>query len=142
MLMVEEDLNAVRVGGGGGGFRVWGRGGGVGGGDRRGVCLLLAGDEDPQTLARLRLLEDLTDGFRVAEADLRLRGVGEWGGTRQHGDAGLRVADLKTDGALLAQAREDAQEWISRDPSLEESPPLRQKLRESLPEVFRLLRGA
>ena len=48
----------------------------------------------------------------------------------------------RTDGALLAQAREDAQEWISRDPSLEESPPLRQKLRESLPEVFRLLRGA
>ena len=114
----------------------------VGRGDRRGVCLLLAGDEDPQTLARLRLLEDLTDGFRVAEADLRLRGVGEWGGTRQHGDAGLRVADLKTDGALLAQAREDAREWISRDPSLEESPPLRQRLRESLPEVFRLLRGA
>ena len=70
--------------------------------------------------ARLSALCDTNDGFRIAEADLRIRGPGEFLGTRQHGMPELRVADLVGDAALLAAARQDAFALAKRDPSLED----------------------
>ncbi|MCC7494293.1 MAG: ATP-dependent DNA helicase RecG [Fimbriimonadaceae bacterium] len=80
--------------------------------------------EDESTLqyrdarARLRFMVEYGDGFKLANADLELRGAGELGGVRQSGSMDLRVANLARDGRLLEQARDDARELIERDPLL------------------------
>ncbi|HVH07123.1 MAG TPA: ATP-dependent DNA helicase RecG [Myxococcota bacterium] len=97
----------------------------VGRGTRRGTCLLVArgGAEDSE--ARLRALLETQDGFRIAEADLRIRGPGEFLGTRQHGRLpGLRIADLLRDARLIAAAREGALALVRADPALRRSPGL------------------
>jgi ATP-dependent DNA helicase RecG len=68
--------------------------------------------------ARLKALVDTTDGFRIAEEDLRIRGPGEFLGTRQHGITELVAADLVRDALLLSQARDDAFALVQRDPAL------------------------
>jgi ATP-dependent DNA helicase RecG len=67
---------------------------------------------------RLRVLESQSNGFRVAEEDLRLRGPGDLLGTAQHGLPRFRVADLIGDPELLLRAREAAEEVLRRDPEL------------------------
>jgi ATP-dependent DNA helicase RecG len=69
--------------------------------------------------SRLRTMLDHSDGFVIAEEDLRLRGPGEFYGTRQHGLPELRLADLTADLGILEEARETALELVSRDPALE-----------------------
>jgi ATP-dependent DNA helicase RecG len=68
--------------------------------------------------ARLATMVETTDGFRIAEADLRMRGPGDFFGTRQSGVPAFRVADIATDVELLGMARDDAFDMIERDPSL------------------------
>jgi len=68
---------------------------------------------------RLAVMAETTDGFKIAEADLRQRGPGELLGTRQHGLPELRVGDILNDFALLEQARQDAFAIVARDPKLE-----------------------
>jgi ATP-dependent DNA helicase RecG len=81
----------------------------VGGGGGHARCILLEGEElTEEARQRLQAMVETTDGFRIAEADLNIRGPGEFFGTRQHGLPGLRVADLVGDAPLLAQARQDA----------------------------------
>ncbi len=81
----------------------------VGRGGGQAVCVLLEGDElTAEAEQRLKAMVETTDGFRIAEADLCIRGPGEFFGTRQHGLPGLRVADLVGDAPLLALARQDA----------------------------------
>jgi ATP-dependent DNA helicase RecG len=70
------------------------------------------------TFKRLRVLERSTDGFRIAEADLELRGPGDFLGTRQAGLPPFRVANLVRDTALLRAARDEALAWLERDPDL------------------------
>ncbi len=93
----------------------------VGRGDRPGTCLLIADPTTPEGQERLRTLEATGDGFRVAEADLGLRGPGELFGFRQSGLPDLRVARLPEDVELLADARDDALELVAADPSLARS---------------------
>jgi ATP-dependent DNA helicase RecG len=90
----------------------------VGRRDLPGYCLLVADTGSEQAMERLRVLAGTTDGFAVAEADLRLRGPGELIGLRQHGLPEVEVADLSKDLALLMEAREDAQSIIRDDPRL------------------------
>jgi ATP-dependent DNA helicase RecG len=59
-----------------------------------------------------------SDGFRIAQADLQLRGPGEVFGVRQHGLAGLLVADPISDLPLLEEAKAAAEAWLTRDPDL------------------------
>lgn len=59
-----------------------------------------------------------TDGFKIAEEDLRLRGPGEMAGVKQHGDLDFKIADLVQDGVLLEVSRQAAAELIERDPKL------------------------
>ena len=87
----------------------------IGRGEHPSLCLLFGAKES----ARLRALASHGDGFRLAEIDLELRGEGELIGTRQHGQAAFRVAELPRDAPLLEQAAADAHRIISADPSLE-----------------------
>lgn len=97
----------------------------VGRGDRPGTCLLIARGSTEDSEARLRALLETTDGFAIADADLRIRGPGEFLGTRQHGHMpGLRMADLLRDTRLLSEARRLAFEVVAKDPTLRRQPGL------------------
>ncbi len=91
----------------------------IGRGSRPSTCLLLYTPPLGETArARLSILRDTDDGFRIAEEDLRLRGAGELLGTRQSGLPEFRLADLAVHGELLAAARDDAKLALSQDPDL------------------------
>jgi ATP-dependent DNA helicase RecG len=91
----------------------------IGRGSRASTCLLLyKGPLGPAAKARLEMLRETDDGFRIAEEDLRLRGEGEVLGTRQSGLPGFKLARLDTDADLLAAARDDARLIVDRDPQL------------------------
>ena len=88
----------------------------VGRGEHAGLCILFG---DP-SLPRLRALAEESDGFKLAEVDLAIRGAGEVLGTRQHGERELRVARLPDDIPLLERAHELAEGILVQDPHLEE----------------------
>jgi ATP-dependent DNA helicase RecG len=91
----------------------------IGRGAGRSVCLLLyQGPLGETARARLRILRETEDGFRIAEEDLRLRGAGELLGTRQTGLPDFRLADLDIHADLLAAAHDDARLMLERDPDL------------------------
>ena len=81
-------------------------------------CLLLSENPSEEAQERLRIMERVHDGFRLAEEDLHLRGPGEYFGTRQSGLADLRVAKL-TDVELIQEARAEATRLLEDDPQLE-----------------------
>jgi ATP-dependent DNA helicase RecG len=92
----------------------------VGRGSDRSSCLLLYAAPLTETArARIEILRETDDGFRIAEEDLRLRGAGELLGTRQSGLPVFRLADLALHGELLAAARDDARLVLERDPDLD-----------------------
>jgi ATP-dependent DNA helicase RecG len=105
----------------------------VGRGSDDAVCLLVApyvADRASDTYRRLQAMASTSDGFKIAEVDLELRGPGDFLGTRQHGLPDFRVASLLRDTRTLAEAREAAEHWLTLDPQLRspESAPLRQVL--------------
>lgn len=90
----------------------------VGRGGEQSYCLLLY--QTPLSLTakrRLAVMRDTTDGFVIAEEDLKLRGPGEWLGTRQTGDMAFRIADLMRDEALMEPARDVADSLLQRCPA-------------------------
>lgn len=89
----------------------------VGRGAHQSYCLLLANKSGSTSDDRLKIIENTQDGFKLAEADLVLRGPGEFFGTRQSGLPDLKVAQL-TDVKLLEEARKVAHEIFERDPEL------------------------
>jgi ATP-dependent DNA helicase RecG len=91
----------------------------IGRGSGRSTCLLLYKAPLGETAkARLAIMRETEDGFRIAEEDLRLRGEGDLLGTRQSGVPGFRVARIDVHAALLEPARQDAALVLSRDPGL------------------------
>jgi len=88
----------------------------VGRGAAESHCILLSDVSDAE--ARLRAFSETTDGFKIAELDLKERGMGELAGARQHGGIALRYADLERDLPLLEAARRAAAGIIERDPTL------------------------
>jgi ATP-dependent DNA helicase RecG len=83
-----------------------------------GECYLFAEATNDETKERLRTFCQTTDGFELAEYDLRVRGMGEFFGTRQHGLGELKLGNLVRDADLLTFARHDALELVQNDPGL------------------------
>ena len=71
----------------------------------QGYCFLFSDSDSPEALRRLTALENIADGFQIAEEDFEIRGPGDVLGTRQHGELPLRVADLVRDASVLTEAR-------------------------------------
>ena len=90
----------------------------VGRGEHKSYCVLVTGGKNETSRARLKAMTDTTDGFKIAEEDLKLRGPGDFFGNRQHGLPQLRIADLAGDMRLLSQAQQAAREVLERDPEL------------------------
>jgi ATP-dependent DNA helicase RecG len=92
----------------------------VGRGAEASTCLLVYDPPLGETAqARLQVLRDTEDGFRIAEEDLRLRGAGDLLGVQQAGLPKFRVADLETQADLMRLAQDDARLLLARDPALE-----------------------
>jgi ATP-dependent DNA helicase RecG len=102
----------------------------IGRGEHASLCLLFGAKDS----ARLKALAEHTDGFRLAEIDLELRGEGELVGTRQSGLAQFTVAELPRDAELLERARARAERIDGEDPDLEE--PEHLLLADALRELF------
>lgn len=100
----------------------------VGRGSEKSWCILLAGKDAEEKLDRLKILEEASDGFSIAEADLEIRGPGDLLGTAQTGLPPIRLAKLPRDLALLEEARERAWKIMSEDPELTIHPNLRARL--------------
>ncbi|MDH4017646.1 MAG: ATP-dependent DNA helicase RecG, partial [Actinomycetota bacterium] len=98
----------------------------VGRGEQPGTCVLVARSSSEKSEARFRAMLDTRSGFDIADADLRLRGPGEFLGTRQSGHLpDLRIADLVRDAEHVATARRAAWEQVAADPDLREHAALR-----------------
>ncbi|MBV9656696.1 MAG: ATP-dependent DNA helicase RecG [Verrucomicrobia bacterium] len=91
----------------------------IGRGEHKSYCVLITGEEaTPEAMEKLRVLEETSDGFKIAEADLRLRGPGDLLGTAQSGLPPLKLGNLIDDAELMKTARAAAREIFARDPEL------------------------
>jgi ATP-dependent DNA helicase RecG len=106
----------------------------VGRGDHPSYCVLVSDTKSMHSMERLRALAATTDGFRIAEEDLKLRGPGDFFGSRQHGLPQLKIADLAGDMRLLKEAQEASQILLEQDPKLEMV--CHQMLREKVMRLF------
>jgi ATP-dependent DNA helicase RecG len=109
----------------------------VGRGAEQSYCVLLSSAEATE---RLQIFASTEDGFRIAEADMRLRGQGDLFGERQSGLPAFRFADLEKDVELLTIAREEARRIVGEDPTLEHWPELREALLRRYGDRVRLYR--
>ena len=93
----------------------------VGRGKNKSYCILTTHNRNAETLQRLKALCKTTDGFKIAEEDLKLRGPGDFFGSRQSGLPAFRMADLSFDLELLKQAQQASAQWIE-DSGTQDSP--------------------
>lgn len=111
----------------------------VGRGKAKSYCILTSHNRNPETLQRLKALCKTNDGFRIAEEDLKLRGPGDFFGSRQSGLPAFRVGDLSCDLATLKQAQTASAQWI--DAHGTEDTPEARALRERIGELFSRAEG-
>ena len=90
----------------------------IGRGPFQSYCILVSDADTDEAKARLKVMHDTTDGFKIAEADLRQRGPGDFFGSRQHGLPEMHIADLCADMNVLNDARDAAQALLESDPNL------------------------
>lgn len=102
----------------------------VGRGKHQSYCILISDNRNEETRQRLKVMTKTTDGFQIAEEDLRLRGPGDFFGARQHGLPGLKVADLGCDTQLLQEARQAAEQLLAQDPALPSCPATAERVTE------------
>ena len=101
----------------------------VGRGSAKSQCFLLTPTRlSEEGAKRLRVMEETTDGFKIAEADLEIRGPGDFLGTRQSGLPDFRVANILRDGRMLEEARSEAFALLRKDPKLERHSGIREEL--------------
>jgi ATP-dependent DNA helicase RecG len=100
----------------------------IGRGEHPSYCVLAGEPKSLESWRRLKIMEETTDGFRIAEEDFKIRGPGNIFGTEQSGLPPLRFASLETDYELLTRARNDAGRLLKDDPTLAAWPGLREKM--------------
>jgi len=113
----------------------------VGRGSAQAVCILLSDSQTPEAQRRIAAMVRYSDGFHIAEEDLRIRGPGEFFGQRQHGLTELKIGNPLAQMRLLKKAREEAQKLISLDPGMQQRQNLllKQKLLRRFPEYQNLM---
>lgn len=92
----------------------------VGRGTMKSTCILVSDAQNEQAVARLKILCSTSDGFRIADEDLRLRGPGDFFGEKQHGLPDLKIANMAEDMEVLKEAQSAARHVLSCDPKLEQ----------------------
>jgi len=111
----------------------------VGRGQAKSYCIMTSHNRNPETLQRLKALCKTTDGFKIAEEDLKLRGPGDFFGSRQSGLPAFRVADLSFDLETLKEAQTASAQWIEENGTSDR--PEARALRERIGELFRRAEG-
>jgi ATP-dependent DNA helicase RecG len=91
----------------------------IGRGEHKSYCILICEAKNEETIDKLKILEESSDGFEIAEADLRIRGPGDILGTSQSGLPPLKLGDVLADSELMMLARKAAREIFQTDPALE-----------------------
>ena len=90
----------------------------IGRGTEKSTCIMISDAQNEETLERLKILASTTDGFKIADEDLRLRGPGDFFGSRQHGLPEMKIADMMTDGEALRETQAAATELLKKSPAL------------------------
>ena len=113
----------------------------VGRGKHQSYCVLITNTRSVEAMQRLRTLASTTDGFKISEEDLKLRGPGDFFGSRQHGLPQMKLADLAGDMRLLSEAQESARRLLMADPTLSqpENRPVLERVRTlfaETPDIF------
>ena len=111
----------------------------VGRGKDKSYCILTSHNKHQETLARLKALCATTDGFKIAEEDLKMRGPGDFFGARQSGLPVFRVANLSCDLQTLTQAQQASKQWIETEGTADTPEAL--ALRRRIGELFRRSQG-
>ena len=106
----------------------------VGRGKHASTCILISDAQNAEAVRRLKVMCETTDGFKIADADLELRGPGDFFGDRQHGLPELRIADLASDMTLLHEAQAAARALHESDPVFER--PEHHALRDAVTSLF------
>ncbi|MEG1426704.1 MAG: ATP-dependent DNA helicase RecG, partial [Oscillospiraceae bacterium] len=96
----------------------------IGRGVHQSTCILLTDAQNEEALSRMKVMCATTDGFKIADADLSMRGPGDFFGQRQHGLPRLKIADMMKDLATLREAQECAGQILKNDPTLKNHPEL------------------
>ncbi|HML96374.1 MAG TPA: ATP-dependent DNA helicase RecG [Thermodesulfobacteriota bacterium] len=111
----------------------------IGRGGHDSHCILISGfKRSGDADKRLSIMAETSDGFRIAEADLMIRGPGDFLGTKQSGLPQFRFADILRDWKILEEAREDAFRLVSEDPALSKYPELREEVTRRYGSIFEL----
>ncbi len=100
----------------------------VGRGRHKSYCVLVSDNKGEENKQRLKVMSSTSDGFAIAEEDLKLRGPGDFFGSRQHGLPSLRVADLSCDLSLLHETQSAAEQLLTADPALKNHPLLKARV--------------
>ncbi len=106
----------------------------VGRGSYQSYCILITNAQNDNARARMKVMCETSNGFTIAEEDLKLRGPGDFFGQRQHGLPELKIADMNSDLAVLKNAQEVAKKLLQQDPPLEE--PAHRGLRAEVRQLF------
>ena len=111
----------------------------VGRGQDKSYCVLISGNQNPQTLQRMKAFCKTNDGFKIAEEDLKQRGPGDFFGSRQSGLPVFRVANLNLDIQTLQDAQQASAQWIDREGTAQTPEGI--ALRERIGGLFRQTQG-
>ena len=93
----------------------------IGRGQYKSTCILITDAKNDTAQRRMKVMETTTDGFKIADEDLKLRGPGEFFGSRQHGLPEMKIADMLEDRSTLEETQRAAKEIMARDPELSSS---------------------
>ncbi len=109
----------------------------IGRGELKSDCVLISDSKSPETLERLEVIKNSTDGFKIADKDFELRGPGDFLGSRQHGIPQMKIADLFFDKKVLLKAKKEAELLLRFDPKLKF--PENKGLRQEIIELYKKL---